>query len=67
MTREEAKQLASVMQAYAEGKEVQRLSTGGIWTDIPDPIFDSYDEWRVKPEPTKLREWWLIQSTNQSA
>ena len=53
MTREEAKQLLPVIQAYAEGKEVQYYySQGGKWCGIEEPSFNADAEWRIKPEPT---------------
>lgn len=54
MTREEAKQLLPVIQAYAEGKEIQ-LCNNGVWLDAKYQLpFDHItpDEIRVKPEPT---------------
>ena len=54
MTREEAKKLLPVIQAYAEGKEIQ-LCNDGVWQDAKYQIpFDNitHDEIRVKPEPT---------------
>jgi len=55
MTREQAKSILPVIQAWAEGKEVQyRSKTGPTteWVDaVTDPTFQSYSlEWRVKPE-----------------
>ena len=54
MTREEAKQLLPVIQAYAEGKDMQ-LCCDGTWLDAKYQIpFDNitHDEIRIKPEPT---------------
>jgi hypothetical protein len=54
MTREEAKQILPLLQAYAEGKEIQ-LCNNGVWQDAKYQIpFDNItpDEIRVKPEPT---------------
>ena len=53
MEREEAKQLLPVMQAYAEGKEMQ-LKNDGVWIDAKYQIpFDNItsEEIRIKPEP----------------
>lgn len=53
MTREEAKQLLPVIQAYAEGKEVQYYyKNGETWCGIEEPSFNPDSEWRVKPELT---------------
>ena len=53
MNREEAKALLPIIQAYAEGKEIQ-LKNNGIWLDAKYHIpFDKItpDEIRIKPEP----------------
>ena len=51
MTREEAKQLLPIIQAYAEGKTIQFLN-GGKWYDVYDTDFhQSPDIYRIKPEP----------------
>ena len=50
MTREEAKELLPIMQAYAEGKTIQFLN-GGKWYDVYDADFyQSPDIYRIKPE-----------------
>lgn len=49
MNREQAKELAKVMQAYANGKSVQSLRVSG-WDDVLHPTFDPFFAWRVKPE-----------------
>ena len=50
MTREEAKELLTIIQAFAEGKTIQ-LFTNGIWEDAKNPTFESGAMYRVKPEP----------------
>lgn len=51
MTREEAKELLPIIQAYAEGKTIQFLN-GGKWYDVYDTDFhQSPDIYRIKPEP----------------
>ena len=52
MNREEAKELLPIIQAYAEGKEIQ-LKNNGVWLDAKYFIpFDQItpDEIRIKPE-----------------
>lgn len=50
MTREEAKQMLPVIQAWAEGKNIQFLSDGE-WHDINQADFTCYpDKYRIKPE-----------------
>ena len=60
MTREEAKELLPIIQAWAEGKSVQFLSDGE-WHDINQADFTCYPEkYRIKPEqkyiPFKTQE-----------
>ena len=54
MTREEAKQLLPIIQAFAEGKEIQQTD-GYDWYDLDDPDFMANgSSYRIKPE-TKYR------------
>ena len=51
MTREEAKELLPIIQAWAEGKNIQFLSDGE-WHDINQADFTCYpDKYRIKLEP----------------
>ena len=51
MTREEVKELLPIIQAWAEGKNIQFLSDGE-WHDINQADFTCYpDKYRIKPEP----------------
>ena len=50
MTREEVKELLPIMQAFAEGKNIQFLSDGK-WHDLCESDFyESPDRYRIKPE-----------------
>ena len=50
MTREEAKELLPIIQAFAEGKTVQFLD-GGKWADVYETDFhESPVKYRIKPE-----------------
>lgn len=57
MTREEAKQLLPIIQAYAEGKTVQlreRSNCPNRYVDLGNSVhFDTYpvEYYRIKPEP----------------
>ena len=56
MTRERAKELLPVIQAFADGKEVQfksapRKYSTAKWVTKEDMYFDTVDEFRIKPEP----------------
>lgn len=65
MTRDEARDAAAVMLAYAEGKEIQhrRWGSDDEWSNFSDeasPIFEfRFNEYRVKPEP---RVVWFIEN-----
>ena len=50
MTREEAKKLLPIIQAFAEGKTIQ-LFTNGIWEGAENPSFEELSRYRIKPEP----------------
>ena len=54
MTRERAKELLPVIQAFIDGKTIQARNQGGDWFDCD---YCGSVEWRVKPEP---REFWVI-------
>ena len=50
MTREQAKELLPIIQAFAEGKTVQFLD-GGKWADVYETDFhESPVKYRIKPE-----------------
>ncbi len=57
MNRERARELLPIIQAFAEGKEIEAL-IGRHW-NICTPTFDDEFEYRIKPEP---REFWLFVS-----
>lgn len=50
MTRDETKERIKVMQAYADGKQVQMLNND-VWIDISEPHWESYIPFRIKPQP----------------
>lgn len=50
MTREEAKELLPIMQAFAEGKTIQVWSND-TWQDEEYPSFGELSLFRIKPEP----------------
>jgi hypothetical protein len=50
MTRERAKELAPIIQAYGEGKAIQ-YEDGGHWRDVLDPAWSNVARYRIKPEP----------------
>ena len=55
MTREEAKQLLPIIQAFAEGKAIESRCMKGhksLWYDDEEPSFDNDLEYRIKPDTT---------------
>ena len=73
MTREDAKQLLPIIQAFAEGKAIESRCIKGdksLWYDDEDPSFDDDLEYRIKPEPTyrpfkDAEECWLEMQKHQ--
>ena len=51
MLRKEAKELLPIIQAFAEGKNIQYKEDIDRWVDIKNPSFKSFVEYRIKPEP----------------
>ena len=53
MTREEAKKLVPIIQAYVEGKTIQYQTGDGMWMNMSNVVAfsDIADHYRVKPEP----------------
>lgn len=52
MTREEAKEFAPILQAYAEGKTIQRKCRDNEWVDCITPSFsEKPKDYRIKPGP----------------
>lgn len=63
MTRDEAKKLLPVIQAFADGKDVQLKIDDKTWMNRQDPVFHPKCEYRIKPEPL---ECWLVVLTDGS-
>lgn len=51
MTREEAKALLPIMQAFAEGKTIEFRACDGAWKVANTPTWSSCLFYRIKPEP----------------
>ena len=71
MNREEAGYLAKVMQAFADGKEVQYRAYPtkecSWWTAV-SPDFNQDHEWRIKPEPKRTvgyRQYYFYSDNNE--
>ena len=59
MNRKEAKELLPIIQAFAEGKEIESRCIKGdksLWYDDEDPSFDNDLEYRIKPQ-TNYRQF----------
>lgn len=57
MTQEQAKQLLPIIQAFAEGKQIQYKVIDDQWRDLHDTRFElNVTDYRIKPEP---REFWI--------
>ena len=51
MTREQAKEILPIIQAFADGKTIQYRDTANHWFDMRDPGFlSNVDKYRVKPD-----------------
>ena len=53
MTRKNAKELLPIIQAYAEGKSIQRINSLGEWSDVTGDVlfYCNPEDYRIKPEP----------------
>ena len=68
MNRERARSLLPIIQAFADGKDIQvrpRTIEKLEWsTNPPDPGFFNGDEYRIKPEPKEL---WVMVYNNKTS
>lgn len=77
MTRDEARRMAEILQAYADGAEVQQyVKTEKLWVDIEDPHFRGpSDRYRIKPAEPDSIDWshvapgynWMARDENGEA
>ena len=51
MTREQAKELMPIIQAFVEGKTIEYRGLGGEWKAAHTPTWSSHLFYRIKPEP----------------
>ena len=51
MTREEAKEMLPIIQAYAEGKTIEYSYDGEHWERNDAPVWDCDVMFRIKPQP----------------
>jgi len=65
MTRERAKELLPVMQAFAEGKEIEARAVDAIgWVNVSYPKWEDEYVWRVKPDIPDPKELWIVRWGN---
>lgn len=64
MNREKAAEFAPLMQAYADGADIQYRSRAYVWTDVKSPTFNVLDTYRVKPTPEEIWEVTSIETGN---
>jgi hypothetical protein len=62
----------AVIEAHRDGKEIEaryrnRPQLTNQWTECTDGTSWNFDffEYRIKPEPPKPREWWLVMSGDE--
>lgn len=56
--KEQTRERIAVMQAWAEGEEIECCDRNDEWKPCLSPAWNWVDfEYRVKPKP---REWWLV-------
>ena len=60
MTREEAKELLPIMQAFVDGKKIEYSNDGEDWIETETPTWDTDYVYRINPEsmyrPFKTKE-----------
>ena len=62
MNREQAKELLPIIQAFADGAEIQTSSRQSEWRDISEPAWSSLSAYRIKPKEQEPREFWVSDS-----
>lgn len=51
--------MIAVIQAYKDGKQIQRRTSNGEWLDLENPMwYFNIGDYRVKPEEPKLVPHW---------
>jgi len=67
MNKDNAKDFLPIIQAWSEGRQIQ-FRTVDVWVDVGDRtqliFFNNPEDYRVKPEPPKPREWWINRYTH---
>ena len=66
MTREKAKELLPIIQAFAEGKDIQ-VWVNDTWQDEESPLFWVYAQFRIKPEQKSEPKYRPFMTQEESA
>ena len=51
MISDRAKELMPIIQAFANGEEIQVFNSNKIWQSVYNVAFDDYSKYRIKPKP----------------
>lgn len=56
MNRERAKELLPIIEAFANGEEIQRKAPDGEWTALLEKnvLYDTDTEYRIRPKPLEV-------------
>lgn len=66
MTRERAKELLPIIEAFAEGKEIEARAVDAIgWVNVSYPKWEDEYVWRVKPDIPDPKELWIVRWGNE--
>ena len=58
MTRKEVKQFLPIIQAFAEGKDIQLKLFNGEWEDLENPVFlGNVKDYRIKPNQNSVLKY----------
>ena len=58
MNRVKARELLPIIQAFADGKDIQCHQMNDTWKVLDDPQFSIIAELRIKPEPIEI--WCMV-------
>ena len=54
MNRKQAKKLLPIIEAFANGEEIQFKDSAGNWENSNNPMFYDLREYRIKPKPREF-------------
>lgn len=54
---------AEIIKAWADGHEIQvKCEFSNAWLDVPDPLWNDFREYRIKPSEKVVRWLWAYRS-----